>query len=118
MDRGIPHVSWKFYSPDCLFSSSILNSLQWSVKGIPNNPFNEAIFIKPEKTGPLPLIIYPHGGPHSNFSNEFFLQAAVFASLGFAVALMNYTGSTGYGESCIKKLIGNIGSFDVRDCHV
>jgi dipeptidyl aminopeptidase/acylaminoacyl peptidase len=32
------------------------------------------------------------------------------------VALPNYTGSVGYGQSAILRLIGKCGSLDVQDC--
>lgn len=32
------------------------------------------------------------------------------------VSYPNYTGSTGYGEKYIKKLMGQIGTLDIGDC--
>ena len=32
------------------------------------------------------------------------------------IALPNYTGSVGYGEKYVRKLLGQIGTLDVRDC--
>lgn len=36
-----------------------------------------------------PLVIFPHGGPHSGFSNEFVMLPLVLVALGFAVACGN-----------------------------
>lgn len=30
----------------------------------------------------VPLIVFPHGGPHSAFANYLFLECALFTSLG------------------------------------
>lgn len=47
--------------------------------------------------GPLPTIIFPHGGPIS-FDNEGFdYWTQFFANRGYAVLQMNFRGSAGYG---------------------
>lgn len=48
-----------------------------------SEPFN-AIYIGP-KTGDeksVPLAVWPHGGPHSAFANNLFLEGAMFLSFG------------------------------------
>ncbi|XP_026868193.2 acylamino-acid-releasing enzyme isoform X1 [Electrophorus electricus] len=78
----------------------------------------EAILLKPkdvtEKTK-LPLIVNPHGGPHSVIVAEWLLSPAVFCSVGFGVLLVNYRGSIGYGQDSILSLPGNVGTQDVKD---
>ncbi|KAK2575468.1 hypothetical protein KPH14_011199 [Odynerus spinipes] len=64
----------------------------------------------------VPLIIIPHGGPHSNFANVFSLDYSLFALLGLAVLQINYRGSTGMGSKNVEYLQGNVGVVDVRDC--
>lgn len=42
-----------------------------------------AIYFAPKADGKrLPLIVWPHGGPHSNFVNAFSMEAALFSMLG------------------------------------
>lgn len=77
-----------------------------------------AIYIGPKagKDCEVPLIVWPHGGPHSSFSNNMFLELSLFNNFGFGVLLVNYRGSTGAGESSVLHLLGKIGFADVEDC--
>ena len=40
----------------------------------------------------------------------------IFYSLGFSVLLLNYRGSSGYGQDSVDSTAGNVGSADVQDC--
>ena len=96
-----------------------LNSVDWTVLSSSHDPLVEMIVLKPkENKGSLPLIIYPHGGPNSSFTTEFMLYPSALAMKGFLVALVNYTGSTGYGDDRIEQLEGRIGTLDVEDVQV
>lgn len=77
-----------------------------------------AVLVKP--SSPLgetrtPLVVFIHGGPHSQFPAEWNSTTAGLAKLGFAVLMVNYRGSTGFGQHSILSLIGQIGSQDVKD---
>jgi dipeptidyl aminopeptidase/acylaminoacyl peptidase len=64
----------------------------------------------------LPLVVVPHGGPHSGFTTSFLASTACFAmQLGATVLLVNYRGSIGYGQRSIDSLLGGIGRNDVDD---
>ncbi|KAF9094109.1 hypothetical protein BGX23_002492, partial [Mortierella sp. AD031] len=102
----------------------------WSiVKKIPGQLESlEAIFIEPFKSNSSaqvssavsgtkpPLVIFPHGGPHSGFAAEFSVLNLVLVGLGFAVALVNFTGSLGYGQDSVEALVGRVGELDVNEC--
>lgn len=47
--------------------------------------------------GPLPAIVFPHGGPISYEDSGFDYWTQYFASRGYAVLQMNFRGSAGYG---------------------
>nr|XP_046253617.1 S9 family peptidase isoform X4 [Scatophagus argus] len=72
----------------------------------PSRPFHEA---------KIPLVVFIHGGPHSQFPAEWNSTTAGLVKLGYAVLMVNYRGSTGFGQDSILSLIGQIGSQDVKD---
>jgi dipeptidyl aminopeptidase/acylaminoacyl peptidase len=63
-----------------------------------------------------PLIITSHGGPTSMRTNAFNLAIQFWTTRGFAVADVNYRGSTGYGSIYRNRLRGQWGIVDVEDC--
>ncbi|XP_028907309.1 acylamino-acid-releasing enzyme [Ornithorhynchus anatinus] len=78
----------------------------------------EAILLEPNiPTGrkKIPLVVMPHGGPHSSFVAGWMLFPAVLCKMGFAVLLVNYRGSSGFGQDSIFSLPGNVGDQDVKD---
>jgi len=42
-----------------------------------------------------PLIVFPHGGPHSANTEMYMLESLFFVRNGFAVLFINYRGSLG-----------------------
>ncbi|HVA45069.1 MAG TPA: prolyl oligopeptidase family serine peptidase [Pirellulales bacterium] len=68
-----------------------------------------------EGTGRPPLIVLIHGGPTSQVRAGWRAEAQFFATRGYAVLLVNYRGSTGYGRDYMLRLRGNWGICDVED---
>jgi acylaminoacyl-peptidase len=113
------------YSPPVSAETSLLfQNIEYQVTLVPSRSTDlEVIFVQ-NKTKLLsiaqkasPLIVFPHGGPHGVISTGFSIAVSSFTALGFSVVLVNYTGSTGFGNRSIKALIGNIGDLDVEDTH-
>ncbi|CAM9158341.1 unnamed protein product [Lampetra planeri] len=78
----------------------------------------EALLIKPKEVKDgvkLPLVVTPHGGPHSVIVADWLLSSSVLCRMGFAILLVNYRGSLGYGQDNILSLPGNVGTQDVKD---
>ncbi len=81
------------------------------VHGLYYAPFNPQF----TGTGAPPLVVLVHGGPTSQEQAGYRPAAQFFATRGYAVLLVNYRGSTGYGRAYMNKLRGNWGIYDVED---
>lgn len=62
-----------------------------------------------------PLIIEMHGGPTANVSPGLSLQWQYYTSRGYAMAMPNYAGSSGYGREYRDSLDGSWGALDPAD---
>ena len=71
---------------------------------------------KAPEEGKPPLIVVPHGGPHSvSGTNYLHSYAFLCGHGGYAVLMVNYRGSTGFGQGGIQALPRRIGTLDVHD---
>ncbi|XP_018575043.1 acylamino-acid-releasing enzyme [Anoplophora glabripennis] len=106
----IPGLENCFYKYLDLSADSVSDSV---------SSFN-AIYVGPKNGNEksVPLIVWPHGGPHSAFANYCIMEASLFASFGFGILFINYRGSIGSGQSSVEFLLGKIGTSDVADCIV
>ncbi|HZL91528.1 MAG TPA: prolyl oligopeptidase family serine peptidase [Pirellulaceae bacterium] len=64
---------------------------------------------------PYPLVLYPHGGPHSRTVKGFNSTAHVLAHAGYAVFQPNFRGSAGYGKKFLDSDRNDLGGGDMRD---
>ena len=72
---------------------------------------------KNDRNRSYPLIVQPHGGPHSMFTDDYQQNVRLFSSLGYAVLLVNYRGSIGFSKTSLTSLLGRVGDQDVKDVH-
>ena len=63
-----------------------------------------------------PVLVVIHGGPTSSTSAVLNLAVQFWTTRGFAVADVDYRGSSGYGRAYRRKLDRNWGEADVEDC--
>lgn len=63
-----------------------------------------------------PVLVLIHGGPTSSALPVFDRSVQFWTTRGFAVANVNYRGSSGYGRAYREKLKGTWGIADVEDC--
>jgi dipeptidyl aminopeptidase/acylaminoacyl peptidase len=79
-------------------------------------PPTNARFEAPKDGSPPPLLVKSHGGPTSRASTAYSGKIQYFTSRGFAVADVNYSGSSGFGTAYRQRLVGRWGVADVDDC--
>ena len=70
---------------------------------------------QPPGPPPFPVVMLVHGGPTWAYSDTFMPDVQAWVDSGFAVAMVNYRGSTGYGVPFRDALIGNPGFPEVED---
>ncbi|NWR23446.1 ACPH enzyme, partial [Emberiza fucata] len=112
----------------CLQDAPPVPGISWGIRTLQPPPEQEhpqyggldfdAILMRPSE-GPTgqkpPLVVMPHGGPHSVFTAGWMLYPAALCRVGFAVLLVNYRGSLGFGQDSVASLPGNVGTQDVHD---
>lgn len=72
-------------------------------------------FMRPDGAPPHPCVLSVHGGPNYHNTDAFEPRSQAFADEGFAVLLVNYRGSTGYGLSFRQALYGDVGFPESED---
>jgi len=62
-----------------------------------------------------PMIVSIHGGPHGAQGPEFTGKAQVYAAHGFATLMVNYRGSSGYGQKFTDAIFGDQDGKEAED---
>ncbi len=76
----------------------------------------EAFLTKPvEIHAKHPLIVMMHGGPHGEQGPQFNAKAQVYAAHGYASLMVNYRGSTGYGQKLADAIFGDQNGKEAED---
>jgi dipeptidyl aminopeptidase/acylaminoacyl peptidase len=98
-DRGLregrPYREWLFHNPA--------------------GDFVHGWLVLPEGDGPFPVYLKVHGGPNWLYLDTWWPDVQLMLDSGFAVAMVNYRGSIGYGRTWRDHIIGNIGFPEVED---
>jgi dipeptidyl aminopeptidase/acylaminoacyl peptidase len=70
---------------------------------------------RPNQKYPVAFLI--HGGPHGSFGNAWSYRwnPQVWAGMGYAVVMVDFHGSSGYGEAFAKSIIGHWGDRPLTD---
>merc|ERR1719193_629016 len=85
--------------------------------GVKPIPFTAMLNLPTPSSFKAPLVVFPHGGPHSAYVDCWSLYVNGFLRLGFAVLKVNYRGSLGCGQDSVDSLPGHVGDHDVKDVH-
>ena len=76
----------------------------------------EAFLTKPaDLSRKHPLIVMMHGGPHGEQGPQFNAKAQVYAAHGYASLMVNYRGSTGYGQKLADAIFGDQDGKEAED---
>jgi len=83
------------------------------------NPHGQGVhgfYVTPDDSGgPFPVLMFVHGGPTSLDCDRWQPEVQAYVDAGFAVGLVNYRGSLGYGREWRDTLIGNVGGPELED---
>ena len=71
---------------------------------------------RPAPPGPVPAVVYPHGGPTAHYADEWDGHAQYFVDKGYAWLAVNFRGSTSYGREFERANRGQWGVTDTDDC--
>jgi len=85
-----------------LLSSRMLALVERLEYGSSDGTAVEAFLTRPLRLDPAgkhPLVAMIHGGPHGQQGPSFNAKAQIYAAHGYAVLMVNYRGSTGYGQA-------------------
>jgi len=66
-----------------------------------------------DRSKKYPLLIFPHGGVHSNFSTYYTHIVRELAAQGYIIIAPEYRGSTGYGKGMYRKI--DYGGLEIED---
>ena len=80
-----------------------------------NNKVNGILYLPDSNGKKLPLILFIHGGPVAQDEYAFDLTRQIYAAAGYAVAAVNYRGSSGRGAAYTKCIYGDWGNKEVKD---
>ena len=82
------------------------------------NPHGQRVhgwLVEPDGPKPWPTLLLIHGGPTSVDLDRWTPEVQAYVDMGFAVGMLNYRGSIGFGAAWRDELIGNIGWPEVED---
>lgn len=110
--RRLTHVQDSFLAPIQLASVQGFRS-----KSKDGTMVSGILYLPPNavKGTKLPLILFIHGGPVGQDEFSFDLYRQIYASAGYAVAGVNYRGSSGRGLEYTKSIYGDWGNKEVSD---
>jgi dipeptidyl aminopeptidase/acylaminoacyl peptidase len=66
-------------------------------------------------TGPYPTVLHIHGGPFAAHGEIFNVDNLLLAAAGYGVLMVNFRGSSGYGDAHAEMLIGDWGRYELAD---
>jgi dipeptidyl aminopeptidase/acylaminoacyl peptidase len=87
----------------------ISNDNKYEIEAFLTRPLGKATAPK------IPLIVNIHGGPHGQQGPAFNFKNQVYAARGWATLMVNYRGSTGYGQRFADAVFGDQNGNEAQD---
>jgi dipeptidyl aminopeptidase/acylaminoacyl peptidase len=87
----------------------ISNDNKYEVEAFLTKPLNRTADSK------HPMVVVIHGGPHGQQGPAFNFRNQVYAGLGWATLMVNYRGSTGYGQKFADAVFGDQNGNEAQD---
>ncbi|NXD47476.1 APEH enzyme, partial [Corvus moneduloides] len=109
----VPGVTWKTLTvqPPCSRQGPAAQGEPWGpLLHLGDTGDTLAVLVAPQV---MPMLA--PGGPHAVFDARWRPSMAALCRLGFAVLLVNYRGSLGFGQASISSLLSHVGEQDVAD---
>jgi len=79
------------------------------------NKVSGILYVMDSTARRLPLVLFIHGGPVGQDDYSYNLTRDIYAAAGYAVAGVNYRGSSGRGANYTKTIYGDWGNKEVKD---
>lgn len=87
----------------------VSNDNKWQVEAFLTKPLGLTA------TSKHPMIVVIHGGPHGQQGPAFNFKNQVYAAKGWATLMVNYRGSTGYGQAFADGVFGDQNGNEAQD---
>jgi dipeptidyl aminopeptidase/acylaminoacyl peptidase len=87
----------------------VSNDNKWEVEAFLTKPLGATL------TSKHPLVVVIHGGPHGQQGPAFNFKNQVYAGRGWATLMINYRGSTGYGQAFADAVFGDQNGNEAQD---
>ncbi len=87
----------------------VSNDNKYEVEAFLTKPLNRSADSK------HPMVVVIHGGPHGQQGPAFNFRNQVYAGLGWATLMVNYRGSTGYGQKFADAVYGDQNGNEAQD---
>ncbi len=87
----------------------ISNDSKWTIEAFLTYPAD----FHPDRK--YPMIVQIHGGPHGQQGRQFNFKAQVYASRGWASLMVNFRGSTGYGQAFTDAIFADQNGNEAQD---
>jgi acylaminoacyl-peptidase len=103
-------------STELPYDVQIISITPPEIQGATSEPMQSILLLpkRVKKDTKVPLVVVPHGGPHS-VSQSAFTPGFAYMASSYAVLFPNYRGSIGFGKAALESLLARIGTVDVED---